>query len=129
LTLPLLADVGTAIADYLLHGRPVGAVDDHVFLRSQAPYSGLDTDLYHVIAGAFAGAAIASTSGTSRGMRVLRASLATRMLEKDTPLPVISQALGHRGIGSAKHYLAADEIRMRQCCLDFTGIEPMAVWS
>jgi hypothetical protein len=42
---------------------------------------------------------------------------------------VISQALGHRGIDSAKHYLAADEIRMQQCCLDFTGIEPMAVWS
>jgi integrase/recombinase XerD len=130
LTLPLLADVGTAIADYLLHGRPAGAVDDHVFLRAQAPYIGLrGTELYHVVAGAFTSAAVTSTSGTSRGMRVLRASLATRMLEKDTPLPVISQALGHRGIDSAKHYLGADEIRMRQCCLDFTGIEPMAVWS
>jgi len=62
-------------------------------------------------------------------MRVLRASLATRMLEQDTSLPVISQALGHRGIDSAKHYLGADETRMRQCCLDFAGIEPTAVWS
>ena len=33
-------------------------------------------------------------------------------------------ALGHRGIDSAKHYLAADEDRMRQCCLDLVGIEP-----
>jgi len=129
LTLPLLADVGTAIADYLLHGRPAGAVDDHVFVRAQAPYTGLATGLYDVIAGAFAGAGIASTSGTGRGMRVLRASLATRMLEQDTSLPVISQALGHRGIDSAKHYLGADETRMRQCCLDFAGIEPTAVWS
>lgn len=128
LTLPLLADVGAAIAEYLLHGRPTGADDDHVFLRSQAPYVALaSSDLYHVAAGAFARTETASNGGPGRGMRVLRASLATRMLEKDTPLPVISQALGHRGIGTAMHYLAADETRMRQCCLDFAGIAPRAV--
>lgn len=125
LTLPLLADVGAAIAEYLLHDRPAGIDDDHVFLRSQAPYVALaSSDLYHVAAGAFARTETAPTGGTGRGMRVLRASLATRMLEKDTPLPVISQALGHRGIDSAKHYLAADETRMRACCLDFAGIAP-----
>lgn len=37
LTLPLLADAGDAIAGYLLHGRPAGVGDDHVFLRVQAP--------------------------------------------------------------------------------------------
>lgn len=130
LTLPLLADVGTTIAEYLLHGRPAGGEDDHVFLRSQAPYVALAcSDLYHVAVAAFAGAETASKGGTGRGMRVLRASLATRMLENDTPLPVICQALGHRGIDSARHYLAADETRMRDCCLDFAGIEPTAVQS
>jgi integrase len=137
LTLPLLADVGTAIADYLLAGRPPDAGDDHVFLRSQAPHVGFrSTDLRHVIASALTSTGIASNHdtnldaaqgvghGAGRGMRLLRASLATRMLENETPLPVISQALGHRGIDSAKHYLAADEARMRQCCLDFAGIEP-----
>lgn len=140
LTLPLLADVGTAIAEYLLHGRPPGTDDDHVFLRSQAPYVALaSTDLYHVAAGAFActenaphsgsrgGSHAGSKGGTGRGMRVLRASLATKMLENDTPLPVIAQALGHRGIGAARHYLAADETRMRACCLDFAGIAPREV--
>jgi integrase len=128
LTLPLLADVGAAIAEYLLHGRPAGAADDHVFLRAQAPYVALaSTDLYHVAVVAFARTETASKGGAGRGMRVLRASLATRMLENDTPLPVISQALGHRGIGAARHYLASDESRMRQCCLDFAGIAPRAV--
>jgi integrase len=127
LTLPLLADVGAAIAEYLLHGRPAGADDDHVFLRCQAPYVALTSaNLYHVAAGAFARTETASHDGAGRGMRVLRASLATRMLENDTPLPVISQALGHRGIGTATHYLAADETRMRACCLDFAGIAPRA---
>jgi integrase len=41
LTLPLPADVGKANADYLLHGRAVGGTDEHVFLRSHAPYVGL----------------------------------------------------------------------------------------
>ena len=128
LTLPLLADVGDAIADYLLHGRPVGAADEQVFLRSQAPFTALSPadSLYHVAARAFARGHTARRDGGGRGLRVLRASLATRMLEDDTPLPVISGALGHRGIESAKHYLAGDENRMRQCCLDFTGIEPGA---
>ena len=126
LTLPLLADVGEAIADYLLHGRPVGVADEHVFLRSQAPHVGLSpsSSLYYVTAAAFARTATFPRNGMGQGFRVLRASLATRMLEAGTPLPVISGALGHRGIDSAKHYLAADDRHMRDCCLDFAGIEP-----
>lgn len=124
LTLPLLADVGAAIAEYLLHGRPTDTDDDHVFLRCQAPYVALaSADLYHVASAAFARIHTVANPGMGRGMRVLRASLATRMLEADTPLPVISQALGHRRIGTARHYLAGDETRMRDCCLDFAGIE------
>jgi len=108
LTLPLLADVGEAIADYLLHGRPAGVADEHVFLRAQAPYVGLSPShiLHHVASHAFARNTTVSQDGTGHGFRVLRASFATRMLEGGTPLPVISGALGHRGIDSAKHYLA-----------------------
>ena len=126
LTLPLLADVGEAIADYLLHGRPAGVADEHVFLRSQAPYVGLSpsSGLYWVAAAAFARTATSPRNGKGQGFRVLRASFATRMLEDGTSLPVISGALGHRGIDSAKHYLAADDRHMRDCCLDFAGIEP-----
>lgn len=126
LTLPLLADAGDAIASYLLHGRPAVTADEHVFLRAQAPFTALSpvNGLYHVAARAFARTRIPAPGGAGRGFRVLRASLATRMLEGDTPLPVISGALGHRGIDSAKYYLAADEVRMRACCLDFAGIEP-----
>lgn len=128
LRLPLLADVGAAIAEYLLHGRPAGVDDDHVFLRSQAPFAGHElSGLYHVASDAFARSETVADGGGRRGMRVLRASLATRMVETDTPLAVISQALGHRGTASITHYLAADETRMRQCCLDFAGIEPRQV--
>lgn len=126
LTLPLLTDVGDAIADYLLHGRPTGVDCEHVFLRAQAPFTALSpaNGLHSVSSRAFAHTRDGAPVGTGRGFRVLRASLATRMLEDGTSLPVIAGALGHRGIDSAKHYLAADELHMRDCCLDFAGIQP-----
>ncbi|MEV8183845.1 tyrosine-type recombinase/integrase [Specibacter sp. NPDC078692] len=98
----------------------------NVFLRAQAPHVALapSNGLYDVSARALARAGLGSQPDQGRGFRVLRSSLATRMLEDDTPLPVISGALGHRSISSAKHYLSADEERMRACCLDFAGIEP-----
>ncbi|MGP9659969.1 tyrosine-type recombinase/integrase [Arthrobacter sp. AOP36-C1-22] len=131
LNLPLLADVGEAIADYLLHDRPTGVNDEHVFLRTQAPYVAIapSNGLHHVATCAFARTGVGSDPGMGHGFRVLRTSFATRMLEGGTPLPVISEALGHRGISSAKHYLAADEAHMRECCLDFAGIEPRGALS
>lgn len=75
-------------------------------------------------AAAFTRTATSPRNGKGQGFRVLRASFATRMLEDGASLPVISGALGHRGIDSAKHYLAADDRHMRDCCLDFAGIEP-----
>ncbi|MGP9817197.1 tyrosine-type recombinase/integrase [Glutamicibacter sp. 363] len=131
LGLPLLADVGEAIADYLLHGRPTGVNDEHVFLRSQAPHVALapSNGLHHVASSAFARTGVGSDPEMGHGFRVLRASFATRMLEGEIPLSVISGALGHRGIASAKHYLTADEVHMRECCLDFAGIEPRGAQS
>ncbi|MDR0593630.1 MAG: tyrosine-type recombinase/integrase [Bifidobacteriaceae bacterium] len=125
LTVPLLADVGDAIADYLLNERPASA-DRRVFLRAKAPFTGLSPDcgFYHVASKAFKAAGVKSPEGSGRGMRVFRSALATRMLENETPLGVISGALGHRSPFSAKPYLAADEARLRGCCLDFAGIEP-----
>ena len=118
--------ISDPIGVFRLNGRPGGVFDEHVFLRSHAPYVGLSplSDLYWVSAAAFARTATSPRNGKGQGFRVLRASFATRMLAGGAPLPVISGALGHRGIGSAKHYLAADDRHMRDCCLDFTGIEP-----
>jgi integrase len=126
LTIPLLADVGEAIANYLLNDRPAGVNEEHVFLRTQAPFTALSATakLHDVSARAFTRTETASQNGRGRGFRILRAYFATRMLESKTPLPVISGALGHRSMDSATHYLAADEQQMRQCCLDFVGIEP-----
>jgi len=121
--LPLLADVGNAIADYIMGGRP-GSDCKYVFLRSLAPYKQLDcSSTYNISSKAMKDAGICQAGGERRGFHCLRRTIATRLLENETPLPVISTILGHRKKESTKVYLSADLKHLRVCALGLTGIE------
>jgi len=90
LVLPLLAEVGNAIADYIMGGRPVSDCK-YVFLRSLAPYRQLDCSCtYKVSSKVMKDAGICQAEGERRGFHRLRRTIATRLLENETPLPVIS---------------------------------------
>ena len=52
------------------------------------------------------------------GMHAFRHALATRMLENDVPLPVISQTLGHADITSTEIYLRIGIKQLSMCCLE-----------
>ena len=43
---------------------------------------------------------------------------ASRMLEHDTPLAVISDILGHTDTDSTSVYLKVDVKKLKECCLD-----------
>ena len=124
LVLPLLPDVGNAIADYILNGRP-DSKDPYLFLRSQAPYQRLyeHSACYDVSHKLMKAAGIRQDKNESKGFHCLRHSVATRLLEKETPLPVISSILGHQDKESTKVYLSADLVHLRACALDLKGIE------
>ncbi len=124
LILPLLSDVRDAIADYLLHGRP-DCDSRHLFIRYQAPYVGL-SDGYscsNIVKRAMKRAGIRQNKDDRNGAHCLRYSLATRLLQAETPLSVISSVLGHRQKDSAKEYLSIDTDNLRVCALDLTDIE------
>lgn len=53
-----------------------------------------------------------------RGMHSLRHTAASRMLENDTPLAVISDILGHKDTDSTAVYLKVDVNKLKECCLD-----------
>ena len=90
LVLPLLAEVGNAIADYIMGGRPVSDCK-YVFLRSLAPHRQLDCSCtYKVSSKVMKDAGICQAEGERRGFHRLRRTIATRLLENETPLPVIS---------------------------------------
>ena len=117
--LPLPQDVGDAILTYLAQ-RPAASTD-HVFLRSRAPYRALtSTGVGHVVRSAFARSGV---SAPSRGARVLRHSLATRMLRGGATLDVIGAVLRHRDINTTAIYSKVDVEHLRQIAQPWPGTE------
>ncbi|WAH38844.1 site-specific integrase [Alicyclobacillus dauci] len=119
LGLPLLPDVGWAIIDYLKNGRP--KVDSpYVFLRHLAPLEPFSDEdrLHQIITKYMKMAKISVSPKKKRGMHSLRHTLATRLLEENTPLSVISDILGHVNSDTTAVYLKVDVDRLRECALD-----------
>ncbi|WP_373230612.1 tyrosine-type recombinase/integrase [Cohnella sp.] len=117
LVLPLLEDIGWAIIDYLKNGRPETDCNK-VFIRHQAPFDGLGTSMQYLVVKYMRAAGITPPTGKKTGMHALRHSLATALLEKNTPMPVISEILGHVDSHSTEFYLKIDIERLRKCSLE-----------
>lgn len=56
--------------------------------------------------------------GTKNGSHTLRHSLASRLLEHEIPLPVISEILGHTTTETTMIYLRIDISELRKCALE-----------
>lgn len=124
LVLPLLADVGNAIANYILNGRP-DSQQPYLFLRSMAPFQKLSghSGCYAIGCKIMKAAGIRQEPGDRRGFHCFRHSVAARLLSEETPLPIISSILGHRNKDSTKVYLSTDFEHLRACALNLEGIE------
>jgi len=123
LILPLLTDVGNALADYVLNGRP-NSQQSYLFLRTQAPYRQLSVRAaYGLSCKMMKAAHIRQSPGNRKGLHCLRHYVAARLLSEETPLPIISSILGHRNKDSTKVYLSTDLAHLRACALGLTGIE------
>ena len=119
LTLPLIPEVGWAVIDYLKYGRPK-VESKYVFLRHLAPFGPFaERDHLHQIIATYMRLAHLPTLKKRRGMHSLRHTLASMLLEKDTPLVIISDILGHIDTDSTQVYLKVDHRKLRDCALDF----------
>lgn len=117
ISLPLSEEVGTAIIDYIRHGRP--DIDSpFVFITAHAPYKELSSNVLSAnIMGWMHYAGIDSTKKKS-GAHAMRHSLATNLLGANETLPVISEILGHSTTESTSVYLRVNYDQLRQCALD-----------
>ena len=119
LTLPLAMLVAAKLAAYVLDERPESN-DNHVFLRSVAPYTALSdhASIYTVIAKTFHKAGV---TDIKVGTQFLRHNVASRLLRAAVPLPTISAVLGHASPESTNLYMSIDEDRLAECVLAVPG--------
>jgi len=119
LELPLLEDVGQALIDYLKHGRPVTSCRE-VFLRHLAPFEPFSHgyNMHTIISKYRRKAGIKLPDKNRCGLHSLRHTLASRLLEADTPVDVIAGVLGHASPETTRLYLKVDIRTLRSVALD-----------
>jgi len=118
-TYPILKDIGWALIDYLKNARPISH-SPFVFIRMNAPYEafGKNANLHNIITKYTRLAGIKIPRGKRHGLHSLRHTLASTLLEKGTPLPVISEILGHFNSKSTQGYLHTGIEGLRSCAID-----------
>lgn len=123
LLLPPSNDVLTAVADYILNGRPE-TTDSHLFIRNCAPYKNLQdgvsvacifrkylklADIKHIL-------------DDGRTMHGLRRAIGTQMVAEKVPVTTVAQVLGHTGIKATKQYISMDLAGLRNCVIGLDSI-------
>lgn len=118
--MPLPADVGEAIAEYLRSGRPT-STDRHLFLRARAPLRGLlhgSDGIGSIVRNALERGGI---DAPHKGAHQFRHALAVRMLQGGASLPEIGEVLRHRDPVSTSIYAKVDIAALRPLALAWPG--------
>ena len=118
LSLPLPADVGWAIIDYLKNGRPISNAPE-IFLRAVAPYESLQ-NFDNILIKHMRKAGIPLDSVRHHGLHALRHSLATHMMDEEIPITSIQGVLGHVNAESTLKYVGVNVRQLRSCALEVT---------
>ena len=105
--LPLLGDVGDAIIDYVLHGRPKTAIKK-IFVTATRPVRALMASNMHAIITRMLAEAGIEAKGRHHGGHAMRHSLAATMLGNNVGISVISNILGHSDTETTMVYLGVD---------------------
>lgn len=118
-TYPLTMEIGEALRDYLLNGRPPSN-DRRMFLRSNVPYRGFSSS---ASVSGIVGSCIerAGIDAPTKGAHQLRHGLACEMLRKGCSLEEIGNVLGHQHPDSTMIYAKVDISAMRALSLPWPG--------
>ncbi len=116
---PLLEEAGSALADYVLHGRPQIS-DSTIFLCHRPPVRPLRVSgtLTAIVRRRLAHCGIHPARA---GAHLLRHSLATRMVQEDCPVKGVADLLGHRSIDTTAIYVKVALPQLLEVALPFPG--------
>jgi len=119
--LPLTSEIGGAIIDYLKYARPASILP-YVFLNLIPPFDQMTNVNLSTSVSNYLKRAGIKISDRKHGMHILRHTLAEILLKEKTPLPVISEVLGHKNTCSTMYYLRVDIASLRQCALNVPAV-------
>lgn len=117
--LPLLPEIGAALALYIQKDRPTAA-SRHVFICRRAPHRGFShpSSVAGIVARALARAGL---TPRMRGAHLLRHSLATTMVKRGASFPEIGQVLRHRSPSATEIYAKVDLGALREVARSWPG--------
>ena len=125
LTLPVPDAVGWAVIDYLRGARPAAEGCDLVFVSHRPPFGPLAASNHlHDVVVRYMRRAGVTADGRRHGFHSLRHTTASALVEMGTPLPVVTQVMGHSDPDVTGVYLKLDLERLCQCVLDPADLEP-----
>jgi len=119
--LPLTADVGEALIDYIKYARPISK-DTFVFLEKNYPHHPIHSKRVSKTADRIILGSGVKVGDRRHGSHSLRHTMASTLLEKQVSLPVISSILGHSSIQTSMCYLRIDIETLRQCAIEVPEI-------
>lgn len=117
IVLPLTADVGEALVDYLVHSRPKSK-SNFVFLSETKKDRPITDHTFTTLVSDCMKMAEINIGDRHHGPHSLRHSLATHLMKKKVKMPVIKEILGHTTTEPTYAYLAVDHESLLLCSMD-----------
>jgi len=118
--MPLLQEVGKAVADYLKRGRPRCSTR-RVFVHCKAPYVGFSSPPNAVSSIVKRAVGRAGLNPQNHGAHLLRHSLATNLLRSGASLTQIGQVLRHQQTQTTEIYAKVDVNALRALAQPWPG--------
>lgn len=125
ISVPLLAEAGNALTDYLRRFRQFHHGHQELFLTATAsPHPLAASTISSCIDRRVKTAAIDLGPGVKSGSHAFRYACATRMLKENCSLKVVADALGHRQFDSVQIYNKLDTEALRSLALPWPEDNP-----
>ena len=117
LTLPLIDEVKYPLLDYLKNVRK-NVYEDYIFITNNAPIGKYNSKSFWHIVTEYMDKANIDYTNKHHGTHSLRHSLASNLLNKNTPITTISSVLGHSTIKTTQKYLTIDVNNLKELSLE-----------
>jgi len=118
LSLPLTAEVGNALAEYILQARP--KTDSSLIFGHIYSGKALKSASVSAIVKKYAINAGITNSHNRYGVHSFRRGFGKSLLEASVPIDMINELLGHTEMNSSRPYLAIDETGLKKCAISLS---------